>query len=64
MYGNQGLEPGSRPALREDVILELVRHFVLQHVRQVRVVPGEGQHHPVPEEFGYASRAFARRLAA
>ena len=61
--GDDGANPAAGAPARPDVVLELVRHFVLQHVLELRVGAGERQDRPVPLEVGDAAGAFAGGLA-
>ena len=45
--GDDGLHAGAGPPAGPDVELELVRHFVREHVLEVRVRAGERHHGPV-----------------
>ena len=48
--GHQGLHAGAGTAAAVYVVLELVDHLVLQHVLELGVGAGEGQHGAVLEE--------------
>ena len=54
-----GLDAGAHAAATEHVVLELVHHFVADHVVQLFVGARERQHHAVLEELGEAARLLA-----